>query len=79
MFLRISKGGCYLRLLRLLGLYCPLSRLRMKRLWYELRLLTLGAEECLSFASILGVMALTLPALDNDPCDGTVSHPSCTW
>jgi hypothetical protein len=38
-------------------------------------LLTLGAEECLSFASTLGVIDLTLPALDNEPCDGTVSHP----
>jgi hypothetical protein len=39
-------------------------------------LFTLGAEECLSFASILGVMDLTFPALDNDPCDGIISHPS---
>jgi hypothetical protein len=38
-------------------------------------LLTLGAEECLSFASILGVTDLTLPALDNEPCDGIVLHP----
>ena len=37
-------------------------------------MLTLGTEECLSFASTLGVMDLTLPALDNEPCDGTVSH-----
>ena len=47
----------------------------MKRLWYELRLLTRGTEECLPFASNLGVMDLTLPALDNEPCDGTFSHP----
>lgn len=57
------------------GLYCPLSLLKTKRLWYELRLLTLGAVECLSLASILGVTDLTLPALDNEPCDGTISHP----
>jgi hypothetical protein len=67
----------YLRfLLRLLpGLYCPLSLLRMKRLWYELRLSTLGDAECLSLASSLGVTDLTLPALDNEPCDGIFSHP----
>ena len=54
-----------------LGLYCPLSLLRVKRLWYALRLSTRGAEECLSRASSLGVMDLTLPAFDNEPCDGT--------
>ena len=51
----------------------PLSK--TNRLWYFLWLLTLGAEECRSFASTLGVMDLTLPALDNEPCDGVTSPP----
>lgn len=37
-------------------------------------MLTLGMGECLSLASSLGVIDLTLPALDNEPCDGTISH-----
>ncbi|MFC1487578.1 hypothetical protein ACFLRN_07840 [Thermoproteota archaeon] len=36
---------------------------------------TRGADECLSLASTLGVIDLTLPAFDNEPCDGTISHP----
>ena len=47
----------------------------MNRLWYELRLSTRGGEEWRSLASSLGVMDLTLPAFDNEPCDGTFSHP----
>ena len=47
----------------------------MKRLWYALRLSTLGVAEWRSLASSLGVMDLTLPAFDSEPCDGTFSHP----
>jgi len=32
---------------------------------------TLGVAECLSLASSFGVTDLTLPAFDNEPCDGT--------
>jgi hypothetical protein len=70
---------CFYRFfLRLLpGLYCPLSLLKMKRLRYALRLSTRGVAECLSLASSLGVTDLTLPALDNEPCDGIFNHPCC--
>ena len=47
----------------------------MKRLRYALRLSTLGAAECLSLASSLGVIDLTLPAFDSEPCDGIFSRP----
>ena len=40
-----------------------------------LRLSTRGVAECLSFASSFGVTDLTLPALDNEPCDGILYHP----
>jgi hypothetical protein len=56
-------------------LYCPLSLPRSKRLWHALRLSTRGVAECLSLASSLGVTDLTLPALDNEPCDGIFIHP----
>jgi hypothetical protein len=59
----------------LFGLYCPLSLLKMKRLWYALRLSTRGVAECLSLASSFGVTDLTLPALDNEPCEGIFNHP----
>jgi hypothetical protein len=40
-----------------------------------LLLVILGPFVCLSFASTFGVIALTFPALDNDPCDGIISPP----
>jgi len=48
---------------------------KMKRLWYILRLLTLGHEELLSCGSLFGVWDLTLPAFDSEPCVGTISPP----
>jgi hypothetical protein len=47
----------------------------MKRLWYAFWLSTRGVAECLSLASSLGVTDLTLPAFDNEPCDGIFSLP----
>ena len=44
-------------------------------MWHALRLSTLGVAECLSIASSFGVTDLTLPALDNEPCDGILYHP----
>jgi hypothetical protein len=35
---------------------------------------TLGEGECLSLDSSLGVTDRTLPAFDNEPCDGIVFH-----
>lgn len=67
----------HLRRLRLRsGLYWPLRRCKMTRLWYNLRLLTLGIEELFFSDSSLGVMDLTLPALDSAPCEGTISPPT---
>ena len=56
-------------------MYCPLSLPRSKRLWHALRLLTRGPVEWRSLASTLGVMDLTLPAFDNEPCDGIFLLP----
>ena len=73
-----KKEAVYRLFRRLLfGLYCPLSLLKMKRLWYALRLSTRGVAECLSLDSSFGVTDLTLPALDNEPCDGIFNHPCC--
>jgi len=47
----------------------------MKCLRYSLRLLTLGPEELFFFDSILGVIDLTFPDLDNEPCEGKFSPP----
>lgn len=67
----------YLRFfLRLLpGLYCPLSLFSSKRLWYAFWLSTRGVAEWRSLASSFGVTDLTLPAFDNEPCDGIFSLP----
>jgi hypothetical protein len=35
----------------------------------------LGIRDRRSLPSILGVIDLTLPALDSEPCDGIISHP----
>jgi hypothetical protein len=45
------------------------------RLSYVLRLFNLGPEDFLLFGTIFGVCDLTLPALDSEPCVGTVSPP----
>lgn len=70
-----ERGVYLLFFLRLLpGVYCPLSRFRTNRLWYAFWLSTRGVAECLSLASSFGVTDLTLPAFDNEPCDGIFFH-----
>jgi hypothetical protein len=58
--------------------YRLLSLPKMMRLWYSLRLLTLGPDDPFFFDSIFGVIDRTFPALDRDPCEGMISPHLCS-
>jgi hypothetical protein len=72
-----SGSLCVQRRLRRLP-YRLLSLPKMMRLWYSLRLLTLGPDDPFFFDSIFGVIDRTFPALDRDPCEGIISPHLCS-